>query len=303
MAKYLIAGGSGLIGRTLTSYLLAEGHEVSILSTKSNPVVQNENVQTLYWNPAKGIIDIPEGFGKCRLINLAGAGVADKRWTAARKKEIVDSRIQSLETLYKAVETGQLQVEKFVTASAIGYYGRGAKIQEENDPPDRGFLPDTCRTWEKTAKTFKTLNVPLAIVRIGIVMSKEGGALPEFLKPMRFGIAGIPSNGRQFYSWIHIEDVARIFMHLAEQPLEGIYNAVSPNPCMVNTIFKHLIAYSRGFYLRVHAPEWLLKIIVGEMSVEVLQSTIVSSRKIESTGYTFRYPTIESCIAAILRVS
>ena len=295
--KFLIAGGSGFIGKQLCQLLKKDQHEVYILSTQKILCESKKNY--IYWNPKEKMIDSTFSITDCTIINLAGAGVADKRWTADRKKEIIDSRVDSLQTLFNAIEKKQIESTHLVSASAIGFYGEANKIFTEEDKSDVSFLSSTCEQWEQEALKFKELNCIVSIARVGIVLGKEGGALKEFLKPIQLGIAGIPSSGKQIYSWIHITDVARVFYFLAKEKKEGIFNAVAPNPCAINEIFTAIKKYKRTF-LTAHAPEFVLKIMLGEMSIEVLKSCKVSSLKIEQAGFSFLYHNIEDCMKSFL---
>jgi len=297
MGKYIIAGGSGLIGRHLSTLLIKEGHQVVVLTTKKDNIVSAENqLRYVYWNPKKNYID--ESFSEydCKLINLAGANVAERRWTSARKKEIIASRLDSLNTLYVAVEKKQLQATHLVSSSAIGYYGNGDTLFSEEDPGDESFLSTTCRQWEEAAWKFAQLHVPVAVMRTGIVLGKEAGALNEFLKPLQFGIAGIPSKGNQIYSWIHIDDISRLCYYLSSNTNEGIFNAVAPHPASVNRIIDAMITHTKPFFMKIHAPNFLLQLILGEMAIEVLKSTNVSSEKIQQEGFTFLFDEIDTCI-------
>lgn len=291
--KILIAGGSGFIGKQLCNLLEKDQHEVFILSTQKILCETKKNF--IYWNPKEKLIDSAFSLKNCTIINLAGAGVADKRWTSERKKEIIDSRIDSLQTLFNAIEKKQIETNHLVSASAIGFYGEANKIFTEEDKSDASFLSSTCQQWEQEAMKFEQLNCIVSIARVGIVLGKEGGALKEFLKPLQMGIAGIPASGKQIYSWIHITDVARIFYFLANEKKAGIFNAVAPNPCAINEIFTALKKYKRTF-LTAHAPEFVLKIMLGEMSIEVLKSCKVSSLKIEQAGFSFLHNDIEDCV-------
>jgi uncharacterized protein (TIGR01777 family) len=291
--KFIIAGGSGFIGKHLSTILSKDKHEVFILSTQKSLCETNKNF--IYWNPKEKIIDVNFTIKDCTIINLAGAGVADKRWTTERKKEIIDSRVDSLQTLFQAIEKKQIETTHLVSASAIGFYGEANKIFTEDDKSDASFLSSTCQLWENEALKFEQLNCLVSIARVGIVLGKEGGALKEFLKPLQFGIAGIPSSGKQTYSWIHVDDVARIFYFLATEKKAGIFNAVAPKPCTINDIFTELKKHKRTF-LTAHAPEFVLKIMLGEMSIEVLKSCNVSSHKIEQAGFSFLHNHIEDCV-------
>ena len=297
MANYLLAGGSGFVGSLLSEMLVSKGHMVYILSTKKRTSIHS-NIQFVLWDTKNNLIDKSFSLMECYIINLAGAGVADKRWTKARKKQIIDSRLDSLNTIYTAVEQGQLKPIQMVSASAIGYYGEGDKEFTELDPSDESFLSSTCKSWEDAALKFSDFKIPIAIVRIGIVMGIEGGALKEFLKPLKFGIAGIPSDGKQIYSWIHRADLCSMICFLAEKNMNGIYNAVAPNPSTLNEIFDEILKLKKG--IRIHAPAFAIKILLGEMAIEILKSSKVSSHKIESEGFSYKYPTINTCIQSLL---
>lgn len=293
MANYLIAGGTGFVGKHLTTLLLNEKNQVSILTTQKNK--KSNQVNYFYWNPSENYIDPKLQLPECILINLAGAGVAEKRWTNERKKVILESRIQSLETLFLATKSKQINPTHIISASAIGYYGDGSKMFTEHDLGDDSFLSTTCKRWEDAALKFESLGISTSIVRIGIVLGLESGALAEFIKPMRFGIAGIPSNGKQIYSWIDVHDLVRIIFFLSTNNVSGIYNGVAPNPCSINQIFDELKKYNKIFFT-ANAPSFILKLLLGEMAIEVLKSSQVSSQKIQNLGFKFRSETIAQCI-------
>lgn len=298
-ASYVIAGGSGFVGRALSKQLLEKGHKVYVLTTQQGKAGQTDGkpgIRYIYWDPSRDFLDPAFMPGECVLINLAGAGVADKRWTPARKKAILDSRIQSLQTLYHAVERRQLPITHLVSASAIGYYGGASGLCTETTQGDESFLSTTTQQWEAAAMAFEKLGVPVAIARIGIVMGKEGGAMREFLKTLSVGIAAIPSSGKQIYSWIHINDLCRLLAFLASAKKEGVYNAVAPEPVSMNALFDAMIRHTSPFFFRVHIPDAALTLILGEMAIEITKSTLVSARKIIDEGFSFKYPTIGECM-------
>jgi len=302
MGKYIIAGGSGFVGRHLTALLEKEQHDVFILTTQKGKAGTSvsDSVKFIYWNPVERMIDKSFQLSNCRIINLAGANIAGERWTPSRKKEIVESRTSSLETLYAAVEKKQIQPVHLLSSSAIGYYGESDKILTEEDHGDESFLSSTCRQWEEVAWRFARLNLPVSVARFGIVLGKDGGALKEFAKPLHFGLAAIPSDGKQIYSWIHVDDLSRLLFFLSSNNKEGIFNAVSPRPASVNQIFFELIKHTHPFFLKVHVPDFTLRMVLGEMATEVLKSVSVSSHKIEDQGFAFAYPGIDQCIAALM---
>ncbi len=300
MANYLVAGGTGFVGKHIVSLLQQEGHTVYILSTQKHKCgLQADGSTIVYWNPTQYLIDPSFQLSDGILINLAGAGVADQRWTSRRKKEILQSRVQSLETLYKAVQNKQLSILYMVSASAIGFYGDRDTLFQETDLGDDSFLSQVCQQWELTANQFDRLQIPHSIVRIGIVLGSEAGALPALQKPLSWGVAAIPGSGKQIYSWIHVQDLARLLYFLSTHKKIGVYNAVAPYPCSLNALFAAFIKTNAVKAILIHVPELIIKIMLGGMSIEVLKSARVSSQKIEETGFQFLYPDIDSCLLAI----
>lgn len=300
MDHYLIAGGSGFIGKTLCKLLLQEGHHVSILSTQPNYQVFHPEIKVIGWDTQKKIIHENLADQSYHVINLAGAGVADKRWTIIRKREILQSRQDALDTLFLAQQRGNLRMTHLTSASAIGYYGLQTGLCTENSAGDGSFLSVVCQEWEQNAFHFQSMNIPVAIVRVGIVLGKEGGAFKEFIKPLKFGIAGIPGNGKQLYSWIHLHDIAQLFYFLSQHNLRGLYNGVSPQPISLNRLFKEILKHKKIVFAKIHAPAWMMKILLGEMSVEILKSTEVSSSKIQKAGFEFKFNEIQEAIRDLI---
>jgi uncharacterized protein (TIGR01777 family) len=305
MATVLITGGTGLIGRVLTAALLERKYRVIILSrgTQQKPT-EKEGVSYAVWDIAAQTIDEKAVKESDYIIHLAGAGVADKRWTDKRKQEIVDSRVKSSELIVKALNTIPNRIKAVISASAIGVYGPDPVIPNprpftETDPPAEGFLGETCQRWEESITPVINAGKRLVILRTGIVMSEDGGALNEFKKPLRFGVAAVLGNGRQVISWIHIDDLARMYITAIEnEQLQGIYNAVAPHPVSNKTLTTQL-ARKKGFFIPVHVPSFILKAVLGEMSIEVLKSATVSSRKIQQYGFSFTRPEINDALASI----
>lgn len=299
METVLITGGTGMIGNAITNHLLADGYKVIIL-TRQLPAKKNSIpfVKYALWNIDKQTIDIAALQQADYIIHLAGAGVVDKKWTAAYKLEIKNSRTQSSKLIIQALGNNANKVKAIVSASAIGWYGAGAAKQEkafvETDAAASGFLGETCQLWEQSIEPVEALQKRLVKLRIGIVLSNDGGALPEFKKPVRFGVAGILGSGNQVVSWIHIDDLCRLFINAIENnQLSGSYNAVAPNPVTNKTLTIELAKKMKGkFFIPLHVPAVVLKIMLGDRSVEVLKSATVSNEKIVKTGFTFLYPTI-----------
>ncbi len=299
----LITGGSGLIGTALTRMLLERGYRVIILSRDAS----RSTAPAFSWDPAKGIID-PEAIREADyIVHLAGAGVADKRWSAKRKKEIVDSRTQSSALLAEALQDIPNKVRAVISASATGWYGPDPAIPnprpfEETDKAYDDFLGETCRLWESSITPIANAGRRLVIIRTGIVLSKEGGALLEFKRPARLGVAAFLGSGRQMVSWIHIDDICRLFLQAIENnDWTGVYNGVAPQPVDNRTLMLHLARKLKGkYFVPIYVPSLLLKIIVGEMSIEVLKSVTVSAKKTRQAGFQFIYPSIDSALADLV---
>jgi uncharacterized protein len=298
METVIITGGTGLIGRALSKFLESRGLQVIIL-TRSPKDHRSPSPGITYagWNTEEQTIN-EEAFKKAKyVIHLAGAGVADKPWTGKRKKEIVESRTQSSALLVKALSRIPNQIASVVSASAIGWYQTKLSGQSiETDPPDAGFLGETCRLWENAIHPVQNLGKRLVILRTGIVLSNDGGALPEFSKPIRYGIAGVLGDGKQIISWIHMEDICRIYMEAMTNPTwSGIYNAVAPNPVTNRTFTLELAKKIKGsYFIQVPIPNFILRLKLGERSEEVLKSSNISSSKLRERGFQFIYPTIDA---------
>jgi len=302
MAKtILISGGTGLIGKALTESLLQKGHKVVILTRNKNKQSANPNVAYKQWDVKNKTID-PDALEHVdAIVHLAGAGVVDRRWTDAYKQEILSSRTESSAILMQALANQKHQVKTFVSSSAIGWYGpdiANGKPFTEADESCSDYLGTTCKLWEESVLPCKAMGIRLCFIRTGIVLSKDGGALREFIKPLKMGVAAILSHGNQKISWVHIRDLCNIYMSAIEQEnMEGIYNGVAPHPVSNKELTLTLAKIVRkGFFIPVHVPALVLKVMLGESSIEVLKSTTVSSKKIESTGFVFIYPSIQSAL-------
>ena len=301
MQTILITGGTGLVGKALTKMLVQKNYKVIILSRSLKNKINTAEISYALWDVDNQTIDM-EAISKADcIIHLAGAGVVDKRWTSAYKKEILSSRTRSSLLLVDALKKGNHQVKTIVSSSAIGWYGADKKTDYgfvETDAAEVDFLGTTCRQWEESISTAEILGIRVCKLRTGIVLSNEGGAMVEFKKPLKMGIAAILGNGKQMISWIHVEDLCRMFIHAIESPkLTGSFNAVAPKPVSNKTLTLTLAKLLRGpFFIPIHVPTFILKLMLGESSIEILKSTTVSSEKIKSTGFTFFYPSIESAL-------
>jgi uncharacterized protein (TIGR01777 family) len=295
METVIITGGTGLVGRALTALLLERGYKVIVLTRKPE-AGRNKAVTYAHWDLRAQAIDESAVQQADYIVHLAGANVGEKRWTEARKREIVESRTQSSELIYTALKTIPNKVKKVISASATGYYGEYTDHSfTEKDPPATDYLGNTTVLWEQHISKVTSLDKKLVILRTGIVLSTEGGALKEFYKPLRFGFATILGSGEQFVPWIHIHDLVRIyFSAIVDDKMEGTFNAVSPNPVTNKELILTMAKVVKGrSFMTTHVPAFVLKTALGEMSVEVLKSVKASPDKLMQSGFQFSYPTIE----------
>ncbi|MBL0341545.1 MAG: TIGR01777 family protein [Bacteroidetes bacterium] len=236
------------------------------------------------------------------IINLAGEGIADKRWTARRKRKIINSRIFSTNLLVESLKVIPNKVQLIINASAIGIYGdTGEMIMNESSPLADDFLGQTCKRWELAAHEFEKQKIRTVIFRIGLVLAAEGGFLPQIKQPLRFGFAPYIGNGQQYQSWIHINDLCRMMMMAIENDSwNGTYNAVAPGPLSNKNFMKLLTHILGGRFLLVKIPKFLIRILFGEMSKLVTGGTRVSSKKIEAAGFSFSYPQANHALRDLL---
>lgn len=307
MSVVLISGGTGLIGTKLTTHLTGRGYDVILLSRNQKSASKDPKITYSSWDVKKQVIE-PLVIKKAdHIIHLAGAGVMDKRWTKEYKKEIIESRTKSSELLIKTLSENTHHVASFVSASAIGWYGADANPPihkdgfAETDPADKGFLGETCVLWENSVEPLTAMDIRLVKLRTGIVLSNDGGAYKEFIMPFKFGVAGILGDGKQIISWIHIDDLCRMYIEAMENnELQGVYNAVAPAPVSNKKLIIEAAEKIRHkFYIPLHVPAFVLKLFLGKKSVEILKSATVCDKKIKLTGFTFLYPTIEAAIGEL----
>jgi uncharacterized protein (TIGR01777 family) len=305
MQYILLTGGTGLVGTQLVSMIVAKGDKAIVLTRSLKDKISSEKVEYALWDADKNEIDIAAVQKADHIIHLAGAGVVDKKWTEAYKKEIIDSRTKTIELIINTLKNNTSKVKTIVSASATGWYGEDkipGHFFTEDEPAATDFLGDTCRLWEESAESARTLGIRVCCLRTGIVLSKKGGALEEFMKPIKFGIAGILGSGTQIISWIHIEDLCRLYLAAIEnEPMTGSYNAVAPMPVTNSKLTLKLAETLKGkLYIPVHVPAFILKIMMGDRSAEVLKSTTVSDAKVKATSFTFLYPSIEAALNELL---
>ncbi|MBM3416476.1 MAG: TIGR01777 family protein [Bacteroidetes bacterium] len=305
MSTVLITGGTGLIGKALGRALLKRGYKVIIVSRKTPAQSSEPALSYARWDVGKQMIDRGAVSSADYIIHLAGEGVAEKRWTKKRKHEIVNSRVQSSQLLVKSLREIPNKVRAVISASAIGWYGPDTTVPSpypftEEMPSAVDFIGYTCKQWEESIQPVATLPIRLVIFRIGIVLSREGGALKEFIQPLRWGIAAVPGRGKQMMSWIHIDDLVNIFIaSIKNENMNGVYNAVSPNPVSNRELVLALARSRRRFFIPFRIPSFFLRLFLGELSAEILKSATVSCCKIQQTGFQFKYPDIQSALKKI----
>lgn len=287
MKNILITGGSGLVGKAITRILEKNGYQVAWLSRGL------QQKKSFLWDVEKQEIDQSAIEWSDAIIHLAGTGVAEKRWTSERKKDILKSRTESTRLLCEAIQKANKKPEAFISASAVGFYGfdTGDTLKTEDAQPGNDFLAEVVVAWEAEVEKIEALGVRTAILRIGIVLDKTGGALGEMLKPP---VAAPLGSGEQWMSWIHIQDLARLFVFALENPdMKGKYNAVAPNPAKNKELTREAAKAKGKVFLGLGVPEFVLKLILGEMAAMVLGGNRVSAEKTLETNFQFEFPSLD----------
>ena len=300
MATILIGGGTGLIGQRLCDLLTERKHTVRLLSRNPKP---NSLYPTFKWNPIAGQIDDKALEGVDVIINLAGAGIADKAWTAKRKKLIIDSRVKSNELLADTLLAKKQKVKAFISASAVGYYGHreDEKLTESGTPGNDGFLSESCMQWE--ASTAKAVAVcdRLVIVRVGVVLSVKGGALEKMLLPFNFGMGNYFGDGTAYMPWIHIDDISRLFIKAVEDDkIKGVFNGVAPEEATGKEVAVAIKKAKGSFALIIPVPALVLKIGMGERVTMLTNSARVVPENTLAAGFKFQYPELLPALKDIL---
>lgn len=299
MKNVLITGGTGLIGKHLSNKLRASGYNVSLLSRRT---ADSAGFRVYRWDPDSGTID-PEAITMADyIIHLAGAGLGDSRWTERRKKEIIDSRINSAALILDILKKSGKRPEAFISASGAGYYGTltTERIHAETDDPGTDFTGEVCRRWEEAAGNIGSLGIRTVILRTGIVLSGKGGVLQKMALPARFGIGSPLGSGRQYLPWIHIDDICGLYIKAVEDhSMRGAYNAAAPEH-VTNSQFMRTVSkvMGRPFFFPA-IPSFVFRILFGEMSSILLKGSRVSSEKIISSGYSFRYPELSTALKSL----
>lgn len=301
--RILITGATGLVGSEITTLFHENGINLNYLTTSRSKIEKRENYKGFFWDPSTGEIDVKclEGVGA--IINLAGASVFQP-WTDSNKEKILKSRIDSLNLLYKTLKENQHQVGQLVSASAIGIYSSSTEkmhYEEEQEVADN-FLGEVSEKWEAAAKQFEALPIRVTIVRIGIVLATDGGALPQIARTVKYNVGAPLGPGNQWQSWIHIHDLARMFLFLINKGAKGTYNAVAPNPVTNEDLTKEVALILNKKLWLPKVPGFALKLLMGEMSSVVLGSQLVSSKKVEEEGFEFHFVNLRQAIKDIYKI-
>ncbi len=289
MKKVLITGGTGLVGSRLATLLTEKGYEPMLLSRNPKPL---SKIKQYRWDIAKNFIEPAAIEDADYIVHLAGEGIAEKPWTSERKRQLLDSRTKSSDILNTALKAYPNKIKAVIAASAIGYYGNtGGELVKEETPAGKDFLSEVCVAWEKATQPFADIT-RLVQLRIGIVLSTQGGALTELQKPINFGLGAYIGNGNQFYSWIHIDDLCGIIIHALEnETVNGVYNAVAPNPVRNRDLVDSIRFALKKPSVGIPSPEFVIKMMMGEMAAVVLDSCKASAQKIIQAGYEFKFKT------------
>jgi uncharacterized protein (TIGR01777 family) len=297
----LITGATGLVGKALAKKCLQNGFNVHYLTTRKSKIKLQENYKGFYWNPQLEIIDISCFEGVNIIINLAGSSIA-QRWTKAYKSLILSSRKKALELLHLSIETHDFPVKHIISASAIGIYpdSKTRYYEEDFQGTDISFLRTVVRSWEGALKAFNALGVKTTALRIGIVLDKHEGALPKISGPIKGYIGSALGSGDQWQSWIHIDDLVRMFMFVLDSSLEGIFNAVAPNPVQQKDFVKSVANVLKRPIFFPKVPEFILNFALGEMSAIALESQRVSAQKIQDLGFEYDFHELDAALRDLL---
>jgi uncharacterized protein (TIGR01777 family) len=288
--KLLITGATGLVGSEIVNQCHQLGYSVNYLSRDKENLEQKPNHKGFHWDISKKEIDPTCLEDVNVIIHLAGAPISE-RWTTSYKKTILDSRIESAKLLHQLLEDTPNQVEHFISASAIGIYPSSLMnfYTEDYEHTSSSFLGEVVEAWEAAVDTFKSLNINVSKIRTGLVLDKNEGALPAIAKPVMFGLGAPLGSGQQWQSWIHVRDLASMYLHVLNNELEGVYNGVAPTPETNKDLTEWVAKVLGKPFFMPRVPKFVLKLILGEMHTIVVESQRVSSQKIEDEGFNFEF--------------
>lgn len=295
MKKILIAGGTGFVGKHLISFLAEKGYSINVLTRKQGSN-SSGNIQFFQWDIEKEYIDKKAFENVDTIINLTGANIGEKRWTEKRKSEIINSRIKSIDLLYRYVSEDNFNINTFVSSSAIGFYGAVTtnEIFKETSKSGNDFLASVCQIWENTAMKFNDLGIRTVILRNGVIIGKNGGIYQKLSPSAKLGINVSLGSGKQYLPWIDIRDLVRLYEFiLSNSKISGIYNTVSSEQITMNDFSKTLLKSFDKKSIFPNAPAFIIRLLFGKMSAMLLEGSRVSNEKLKGIGFSFEFDTIE----------
>lgn len=298
MRRVVITGGTGLVGIHLSALLEKEKYDVVHLSRSKKPGTKFKSYR---WDPESGYCDKDAFRDGGTVIHLAGANIGEKRWTAQRKKEIISSRTETARLIYDVSVASGIRPDAFITASGKDFYGSGIseKIYTETDPPGTDFMAETCRLWEAAADPFEAAGVRVVKIRTALVLARKGSALSKLKAPARAGLIIRLGTGRQYFPWIHIDDLCNVYLKaVSDSTMSGPFNASAPDH-ITHDMLMGAIARQRHLPVFLpHVPPWLLYLVLGEMSVVLTSGSRISPDRLIRSGFEFRYPDIDQALRA-----
>ena len=299
--RVLITGATGLIGQEIVKLCHEKDIKVNYLTTSKSKIVQEENYKGFYWNPKAKEIDADCFKEVDAIVHLAGATVS-KRWTPSYKKEILSSRTETTALLVNTLRESTHTVKQVVSASAIGIYPDSLinYYDESHNEISSSFLGQVVSVWEQASDEFLKLNITVSKIRIGLVLSNKGGALMEIVKPIKFGLGAAFGNGKQWQSWIHIHDLANLFLYVLQNNLSGVFDGVAPNPTSNSELTKTAASVLHKPLFMPNIPKFFMKLILGEMHILLFESQRVSSKKIADEGFLFKFNYLEPALNNLL---
>ena len=297
----LITGATGLIGKEIVKQCHANGHKVHFLTTSKSKLSTQAGYRGFYWNPYQKEIDHACFEGVSAIINLVGASIS-KRWTDAYKKEVLNSRTQTAKLLQDTIKVHNYKIDYVVSASAIGIYPTSlTNYYDENySKKSNSFLGQVVEQWETAVDGFEELGCKVAKIRIGLVLAKKGGALPELIKPIKLGAGAAMGSGKQWQSWIHVQDLASLLMYTLKYQLVGVYNGVAPNAVTNEELTRVAASVLQRPLLLPNIPKFMMKLMLGDMCMLLFESQRVSSQKIENKGFDFRFANLRPALEDLL---
>lgn len=298
MQRVVITGGTGLVGTHLSALLEKENYDVVHLSRRS---MAGERYKSFRWDPESQYCDKDAFNDGDVIIHLAGANIGEKRWSAQRKRVIIDSRVETAKLIYNASIGSGIRPSAFITASGKDYYGSGIsdKIYDETDPPGIGFMAETCRLWEAAADPFEAADTRVVKIRTSLVLAPEGSALSKLMAPASAGLIVRLGPGRQYFPWIHIDDLCSVYLKaVSDRTMSGPYNASAPDHITHDMLMSEIARQKHLPVFLPHVPEWLLHLVLGEMSEILTTGSRIAPDRLLGSGFEFKYPEIAAALRA-----